>query len=881
MLDETGGWKYDDCDDQNPRLCSDGLFGVPVTVCCEAIVTAVKIFGSQGGRSLRRIILIDNRGEVVRAMQEACDRFLQGISPGNSTPSDLGFQMGAAAQHTARGAPAGGSVHIEVIQGTIETQQVDVLVSPMAGHSPCSTRIGNILSNVVGSELTAKFEKEAAGGVTLPGDIVLVEGLAGLQSKAVIFLNLARWHNSQHDNAVQVLRQGIRKILASCSIKRYSSVALSVLGTGAVLKFPHSLASRVILEEVKVFDQDRASASPFLIRIIIHPNDRESSMAFQSAQDTLHLRGFTNDANPDQASFYRHVSATNDEITAMLGGVRLQMVLGDITNEGTDVIVNTTDFSNNPAGVSKAILTAAGPAVQAELAQVGIPLDPMCTTGAGFLGCRKIIHASFMGDPQVSRKNCKKILKKCERERYCSVAFPAINTGAGGMDSVEACKAMLDGMVSAVRDLKPKFLSLIRIVILQQPIFQAFRSELENRFGQIAPPRLNLKEKAKQILKKWIGKQSRTSTSSAPEEYPLTSSKPQPAIMSVICRRSDTMTIKRDLESILQNQLEEREVDVCDLSRLNDMELEAVKANIRVLGISVERRRHLPSESVSSNRARSTAGAEAKAHSGSGKDVYVLKGLKEDVLSIIELVNRAVNKALCEDLQDKNEAMLALGIQWSIQDIKGVWNELSLHDNYILEDTYINKLVFVDLKAPDGMNVKVNLKEQQATDLITGITYKVKRIETGTALELPPHWEPMHNEVFKKVEIQPNSPEYQTVAQGFHRTARNNIQKIERVQNLYLWYAYTVCRERILAKNGLAELGEMSLYHGTSAESCKCIERDKFDRRFAGAHAAMYGMGVYFAVNAEYSANGYSPPDASGLKRFYQYSYCVSCLSLP
>lgn len=46
------------------------------------------------------------------------------------------------------------------------------------------------------------------------------------------------------------------------------------------------------------------------------------------------------------------------------------------------------------------------------------------------------------------------------------------------------------------------------------------------------------------------------------------------------------------------------------------------------------------------------------------------------------------------------------------------------------------------------------------------------------ALKLPPQWEPMHNEVFKKVEIQPNSPEYQAVAQGFHRTATYNIQKV-------------------------------------------------------------------------------------------------------
>lgn len=49
------------------------------------------------------------------------------------------------------------------------------------------------------------------------------------------------------------------------------------------------------------------------------------------------------------------------------------------------------------------------------------------------------------------------------------------------------------------------------------------------------------------------------------------------------------------------------------------------------------------------------------------------------------------------------------------------------------------------------------------------------------ALELPTQWEPMHEEVFKKVELQPNSPEYQVVAQGFHKTTKYNICKVSMV----------------------------------------------------------------------------------------------------
>lgn len=101
---------------------SSGLFGVPVAVCSEAIVTAVKEFASPGGRSLSRIILIDNRGEVVRAIQEACDRLLQGIGTRESPSMVPEFQE--ATREAAAAAAVGGGVKVEVVQGTIETQQV-------------------------------------------------------------------------------------------------------------------------------------------------------------------------------------------------------------------------------------------------------------------------------------------------------------------------------------------------------------------------------------------------------------------------------------------------------------------------------------------------------------------------------------------------------------------------------------------------------------------------------------------------------------------------------------------------------------------------------------------------------------------------------------
>lgn len=59
-------------------------------------------------------------------------------------------------------------------------------------------------------------------------------------------------------------------------MKGCTSVAFPVLGTGDLLKFPHKIASSVLLEEVRAFERNRTIKTPFLVRIVVHPKDSES-----------------------------------------------------------------------------------------------------------------------------------------------------------------------------------------------------------------------------------------------------------------------------------------------------------------------------------------------------------------------------------------------------------------------------------------------------------------------------------------------------------------------------------------------------------------------------------------------------------------------------
>ncbi|XP_068443645.1 uncharacterized protein [Clinocottus analis] len=232
----------------------------------------------------------------------ACDRPLQGRSSGNAAPSDPGFPGGATG-----GAPEDGVI-IEIVQGTLETQQVHALASPMVGQKPFSTVVGNALYEMAGFQLMKEF-KEKAGHGTVPGDALLVEVLSRtLPFNAVSFLDLIPWDDEPDGTAVQVLKLAFSNFLTSCERRGFRSVALPVLGAGIALRFPNTVVARVLLEEVQAFEQSRACKRPFLIRIVVHPNDKESSEAFRCVQEDSQTKRFTKDVHqPDQVSSPRRI----------------------------------------------------------------------------------------------------------------------------------------------------------------------------------------------------------------------------------------------------------------------------------------------------------------------------------------------------------------------------------------------------------------------------------------------------------------------------------------------------------------------------------------------------------------------------------------------
>ena len=132
--------------------------------------------------------------------------------------------------------------------------------------------------------------------------------------------------------------------------------------------------------------------------------------------------------------------------------MKLEVVVGDLLDAGTDAIVNAANSQLwMGGGVAGAIKRAAGPEVESEaMAQGPIKPGESVVTSAGRLAVptRWIVHAATMGpDLRTSedyiRMATASALAAAMRAGATSIAFPALGTGVGGFALDRAAQVMV------------------------------------------------------------------------------------------------------------------------------------------------------------------------------------------------------------------------------------------------------------------------------------------------------------------------------------------------------------------------------------------------------------------------------------------------------
>jgi O-acetyl-ADP-ribose deacetylase (regulator of RNase III) len=174
-----------------------------------------------------------------------------------------------------------------------------------------------------------------------------------------------------------------------------------------------------------------------------------------------------------------------------IGGIRLVLAQGDLTQAAVDAIVNAANSSlTGGGGVDGAIHRRGGPEIleackrlRAEQWPDGLPTGEAAITPGGRLAAKWVIHTV---GPVYSRKpDVPHLLARCHestlaiaRDRLLeTIAFPAISTGIYGYPLEEAAPIAL-GTVARVLAAEPGSVREVRFVLFDDRAAGAFEDAL-------------------------------------------------------------------------------------------------------------------------------------------------------------------------------------------------------------------------------------------------------------------------------------------------------------------------------------------------------------------------------------------------------------------
>lgn len=169
------------------------------------------------------------------------------------------------------------------------------------------------------------------------------------------------------------------------------------------------------------------------------------------------------------------------------GGVVVEAVLGDLTEERVDAVVNAANSSLlHGGGLAGAIVRRGGRVIQEESDRLApVPVGSAVVTSAGRLPARWVIHAvgPRWGEGDEERKLRSAVRSALERAAElgaASVALPAISTGIFGYPKEEGTGVIVDEVLAFLRGETPKTLRRVRLTAFDRPTAELFGRALRS-----------------------------------------------------------------------------------------------------------------------------------------------------------------------------------------------------------------------------------------------------------------------------------------------------------------------------------------------------------------------------------------------------------------
>ncbi|NXS16895.1 PAR14 polymerase, partial [Mystacornis crossleyi] len=822
---------------------SGGIFGFPLELCTYSIVSSIKdtLEEFTENSSLKEVHLVAFAQDNVQAFRKAFAEVFSDYLPSSGSlrqASTVPQPRQRTISHHIKNFPfitTEEGLNIVLHTGSIEDATTSIVVISVGKDLQLDKGpLGRAVLSKAGPMLQTGLKKEGGGRTPEEGSVLRTKGY-NLACSVVLHAVLPMW--SQKNTPSKVLGDTITKCLEIAEELSLKSITFPAIGTGK-LEFPRSVVAKLLFDKVFEFSSKNRVNSLEEVHFLLHPKDTAN---IQVTPYLLHHHSLLLRVCISFPAAFSVISSTSahNVLEVAIGSIVFRVAEGDITKEEEDVIVNITNQTFNlKIGVSRAILNGAGKAVEDECGVLGIQTNKnYIITQAGNLPCKKIIHFVAQNDIKFL---VSQVLQECELQQYTSVAFPAIGTGEAGRNPAEAADNMIDAVTDFARWNSAPSVKTIKVVIFQPHLMSVFHASMQRREKSAATLFKSLISKAFHMTRSLLSSEKHPPKKKAKV---VVEKKIDLAVVQ-ICgeNKNDVEEAEKWLRSAVSKEQSQTEIVDESILHFDEQEFEELDELEKKLKIVL----HMKSNCIE------------------------ISGVTKDVCMASLAVHKMILGVKAAKEKETEAKLLQNSVEWKYSE-KGFYMSFNSLTNVELENAYMRKQKIIEVTIGEKIYT-VDMERKTAVDA-QGKQISIIRVdksEDQKTTMLPPTWDPMENEQPITVELKPASIEYKDVQQRFLRTCQSfKIEKIERVQNPYFWKAYQIKKCEMDKKNG-SRRNEKLLFHGTSKESLTLINKRGFNRSYAGTHAANFGNGTYFAVNASYSAHDtYSKPDVDGKKYMY------------
>ncbi|XP_027791743.2 protein mono-ADP-ribosyltransferase PARP9 isoform X1 [Marmota flaviventris] len=378
-------------------------------------------------------------------------------------------------------------LELSVWKGDLSRRAVDVVVNAANEDLLHGGGLALALVKAGGPEIEEESKRFIASyGRVLPGEIA-VTGAGKLPCKNIIHAVGPRWKAMEKERCIDTLKRAIANVLEFvCKEKRIKTVAIPALSSG-IFKFPLDLCTMTILNTIKFYFQSKQVVGN-LKEIHLVSNEDPTVAAFKSASETV--------LGSNELDSWEHQETTppfNMTIQTPQG-LTLQIVLGYIELQMTDVIVNSVTPPNLRVGpVSTSILQRAGNEMELEFYKKVTKKfsdSQLVLVTEGFkLPCKYVFHVLWNPAQPASlilKNAMKQCLEECLKPNITSISFPALGSGNIGIGKDIVAELMFNEVLVFAKEHLKKQLT-VRFVIFPEDLetYKAFSHEMTKNYKML------------------------------------------------------------------------------------------------------------------------------------------------------------------------------------------------------------------------------------------------------------------------------------------------------------------------------------------------------------------------------------------------------------